>query len=227
MPLLLIAVLWTNAVQGQEIPISNTELSTCEGFLVDTGLSAGDYGPNEDITMTICPEAPETIVTLYWALANLGPGDILQIFDGPDDSFPLLGTYIEYDAQGLEIFATEDNPGGCLTLHFTSDASGEGSFVAEMSCGYPCERPFAVVESGEAIPHLACPGEEITFDASGSTAADNFEIVSWEWDFGDDNTSSTGPVVTHTFANPGAYKVQLDIADNNVTEDDPDRKSVV
>ena len=222
MPLLLIAVLWTNAVQGQEIPISNTELSTCEGFLVDTGLSAGDYGPNEDITMTICPEAPETIVTLYWALANLGPGDILQIFDGPDDSFPLLGTYIEYDAQGLEIFATEDNPGGCLTLHFTSDASGEGSFVAEMSCGYPCERPFAVVESGEAIPHLACPGEEITFDASGSTAADNFEIVSWEWDFGDDNTSSTGPVVTHTFANPGAYKVQLDIADNNVTEDDPD-----
>ena len=207
---------------AQEIAISNTTLETCEGFLVDTGLSAGDYGPNEDITMTVCPEAPETIITLYWALANLGPGDILQIFDGPDDTAPLLGTYIEYEAQGLELFASEDNPTGCLTLHFTSDGAGEGSFVAEMSCGYPCERPFAIVESGEPVPHLACPGEEITFDASNSTVADNFEIVSWEWDFGDDNTSSTGPVVSHSFDNPGAYKVQLSIADNNITEDDPD-----
>ena len=216
------SVAFTMVSIAQEIPISNSELTTCQGFLVDTGLSAGDYGPNEDITMTICPEAPETIITLYWALANLGPGDILQIFDGPDDSAPLLGTYIEYEAQGLEIFASEDNPGGCLTLHFTSDAAGEGSFVAEMSCGYPCERPFAIVESGEAIPHLACPGEEIIFDASGSTVADNFEIVSWAWDFDDGNSASTGPVVSHTFDTPGAYKVQLDIADNNITEDDPD-----
>ncbi len=220
---LLAAVLCCHAAAfAQEIAISNTTLETCEGFLVDTGLSAGDYGPNEDITMTVCPEAPETIITLYWALANLGPGDILQIFDGPDDTAPLLGTYIEYDAQGLEIFGSEDNPTGCLTLHFTSDAAGEGSFVAEMSCGYPCERPFAIVESGEPVPHLACPGEEITFDASGSTVADNFEIVSWQWDFGDDNTAGTGPVVTHSFDNPGAYKVQLSIADNNITEDDPD-----
>jgi len=216
------SVAFTMVSIAQEIPISNSELTTCQGFLVDTGLSAGDYGPNEDITMTICPEAPETIITLYWALANLGPGDILQIFDGPDDSAPLLGTYIEYEAQGLEIFASEDNPGGCLTLHFTSDAAGAGSFVAEMSCGYPCERPFAIVESGEAIPHLACPGEEIIFDASGSTVADNFEIVSWAWDFDDGNSASTGPVVSHTFDTPGAYKVQLDIADNNITEDDPD-----
>ena len=220
---ILIALVASTTVSiAQEIPISNSELTACQGFLVDTGLSAGDYGPNEDITMTVCPEAPETIITLYWALANLGPGDILQIFDGPDDSAPLLGTYIEYDAQGLEIFATEDNPGGCLTLHFTSDGAGEGSFVAEMSCGYPCERPFAVVESGQAIPHLACPGEELTFDASNSTVADNFEIVSWAWDFDDGNTAGTGPVVTHTFDSPGAYKVQLDIADNNITEDDPD-----
>ena len=209
-------------ISAQETPISNGTIETCEGFLVDTGLSAADYGPNEDITMTVCPEAPETIITLYWALANLGPGDILQIFDGPDDTAPVLGTYVEFEAQGLEIFASEDNPTGCLTLHFTSDATGEGSFVAEMSCGYPCERPIAFVESGEPVPHLACPGEEITFDASSSTVAENFEIVSWEWDFGDANTANTGPVVSHTFDNPGAYKVQLSIADNNITDDDPD-----
>lgn len=208
--------------KAQEIPISNSTLNTCEGFLVDTGLSAGDYGPNEDITMTICPEAPETIVTLYFALANLGSGDIMQVFDGPDDTSDLMGTFIEYDLQGLELYATENNPSGCLTLHFTSDATGAGSFVAEMSCGYPCERPFAIVESGQAVPHLACPGEVITFDASSSTVAENFEIVSWEWDFDDDNFGSTGPIISHSFDQPGAYKVQLSVADNNFTEDDPD-----
>jgi hypothetical protein len=120
---LLLSVLHLNA---QETSIANSTLETCEGFLVDTGLSASDYGPNEDITMTICPEAPETIVTLYFALASFGPGDMLQIYDGTDTSGPLLGTYIEFDAQGLEIFATEDNLGGCLTLHWTSDSSGNG-----------------------------------------------------------------------------------------------------
>jgi subtilisin-like proprotein convertase family protein len=207
---------------AQETPISNGNLETCQGFLVDTGLSAGDYGPNEDITMTICPEAPETIITLYFALAALGEGDLMQVYDGPDDSAPLLGAYMDFDLQGLELFASEDNPGGCLTLHFTSDASGPGNFVAEMSCGYPCERPFAIVESGESLPHLSCVGEEITFDASGSTSAEGFDIVSWEWDFADGVVLDDGAVVSHTFDAPGAYKVQLSIADDNISDDEPD-----
>ena len=207
---------------SQETAISNTTLETCQGFLVDTGLSAGDYGANEDITMTICPEAPETIITLYFALADLGEGDIMQVFDGSDDSAPILGTYEGYDLQGLELFASADNPGGCLTQHFTSDASGPGNFVAEMSCGYPCERPFAVVESGEPVPHLACVGEEILFDGLGSTSADGFDIVSWEWDFDDGTISNDVGVASHTYESSGAYKVQLFITDDNITDDDPD-----
>lgn len=212
----------SSGVHAQETPISNSTLETCEGFLVDTGLSAADYGSNEDITMTICPEAPETIITLYFALASIGEGDMLQIYDGTDTSGPLLGTYIEFDAQGLEIFATEDNLSGCLTLHWTSDSQGSGNFVAEMSCGYPCDRPFAIASSGEPVPHLACPGEEITFDATESTVADGFEIVTWDWDFDDGTFSSDGAVVIHSFDEPGAYKVQVGIADNNITDDDPD-----
>ena len=220
--LLLFCWIGTYQCEGQETPISNGNLETCQGFLVDTGLSAGDYGPNEDITMTICPEAPETIITLYFALAALGEGDLMQVYDGPDDSSPLLGAYMDFDLQGLELYASEGNPGGCLTLHFTSDASGAGNFVAEMSCGYPCERPFAIVESGEPLPHLTCVGEEITFDASGSTSAEGFDIVSWEWDFADGVVLDDGAIVSHAFDSPGAYKVQLSIADDNISDDDPD-----
>ena len=220
--LLLFCWIGTYQCEGQETPISNGNLETCQGFLVDTGLSAGDYGPNEDITMTICPEAPETIITLYFALAALGEGDLMQVYDGPDDSSPLLGAYMDFDLQGLELYASEGNPGGCLTLHFTSDASGAGNFVAEMSCGYPCERPFAIVESGEPLPHLTCVGEEITFDASGSTSAEGFDIISWEWDFADGVVLDDGAIVSHAFDSPGAYKVQLSIADDNISDDDPD-----
>ena len=211
-----------SVLNAQEIGISNTTIETCEGFVVDTGLSAADYGANEDFVMTICPEAPETIVTLNFVLASFGLGDILRIYDGTDTDGPLLGTYVEFDAQGLEIFASEDNPGGCLTLHWTSDEQNNGNFAIEMSCGYPCERPFAIVSSGEPIPHLACPGELITFDASESTVASDFEIISWDWDFGDETSSNEGAVVTHVFNEPGAYKVQLNIADDNVTDDEPD-----
>jgi subtilisin-like proprotein convertase family protein len=211
-----------SVLNAQEIGISDTTIEACEGFLVDTGLSAADYGANEDIIMTICPEAPETIVTLNFVLASFGSGDMLRIYDGVDTDGSLLGTYVEFDAQGLEIFASEDNPGGCLTLHWTSDDQNNGNFVIEMSCGYPCDRPFAIVSSGEPVPHLACPGEVITFDASESTVASDFNIISWDWDFGDETSSNEGAVVTHVFEEPGAYKVQLNIADDNVTDDEPD-----
>ena len=41
-----------------EFPMSNSELTECVGVLLDSGGTYEDYGADEDITMTICPEAP-------------------------------------------------------------------------------------------------------------------------------------------------------------------------
>ncbi|WP_202935137.1 PKD domain-containing protein [Halorussus amylolyticus] len=49
-----------------------------------------------------------------------------------------------------------------------------------------------------------------TFDGSGST--DNDAIDSYDWDFGDGNTS-TGANPTHTYAAPGDYTATLTVAD--------------
>ncbi len=205
-----------------EYPMSNSELIECGGVLLDSGGTYEDYGANEDITMTICPEAPETIVNLYFVISDLAPGDLLEIFDGPAEPANSFGVFTGGELLALDFFATEDNISGCLTLHFTSNASGSGNFAAAMTCGYPCEKPFAVVDSSEPIPHLACPGEEITFDASSSTVADNFALDSWEWDFDDGTESTDGPLVTHSFDLPGAYKVQLMLTDDNVSDENPD-----
>jgi gliding motility-associated-like protein len=51
-----------------------------------------------------------------------------------------------------------------------------------------------------------CWGSPTTFTdiSSGS-------VNSWNWDFGDGTTSTVGPVVQHTYANPGTYLVSMEV----------------
>ena len=60
-------------------------------------------------------------------------------------------------------------------------------------------------------------GEEITFDASDSYDPDG-EIVSYEWDFGDDSTGN-GEVVTHAYSSADAYTVTLTVTDDDGVTD--------
>ncbi|MFN0031956.1 MAG: PKD domain-containing protein [Flavobacteriales bacterium] len=199
---------------GQELSVGGADITACGGFLVDTGASAADYGAGEDHTITICAEAPETVVNLYWTVCNLGDGDVIEIFDGSSTADPLIGTYISGDLQSIDITSTLD---GCLTVHFTSDGADQGNFAAEISCGLPCQRPISVITSAEdPIPLMICPGESVTFDAGSSIFFNGTQVQSFEWIF-DDGTTNTAswPTVTHTFSEPGGYKVQLQLVDNN------------
>ena len=54
---------------------------------------------------------------------------------------------------------------------------------------------------------------EVTFDASESSSAEGNEIVSYEWDFGDEKAGE-GKTVHHGFDSPGNYTVILTISDN-------------
>lgn len=212
---ILLLTVFFGDIQSQEMPINGADITQCGGFLVDDGFSSSNYSNNQNQTITICAPAPETIINLYFAVCALGTGDYLKIYDGNSTSAPLIGTYYNDDLQTTDITST--NPSGCLTVQFYSDGSVTGNFGAEISCGPPCIRPQSVINTNQnPIPVLLCPGEAITFDGSASQFAPGTTMQSFEWQFDDGTTSTTGwPTVSHTFEEPGAYEVQLRLTDSN------------
>ena len=215
--ILLLVALSAVSLNAQEISIAAyDEYTACEGAIVDSGLSAADYGANENQTITWCPEAPETVLNLYWVVFNLDPASQLSIYDGPDNTAPLMGSYTGDEIQGMDIFSGETNATGCLTIEFTSGAGSTGNFGAYASCGYPCERPFAIVNPTQAQPLLACLNEPVYLESMSSTVADGQELVSWVWDLGDGNMDSTsGVAVEHSYSEPGLYVMNLELTDDN------------
>jgi len=207
------------AIGQTEIIISGDDLNTCDGYLRDDN-NQGDYAANTDETITICPEAPETILNLYWTGFTVGTGDNITIYDGPDSSYPQVDGSPFNGTSLLLTDVTSTNPSGCLTIHFTSDGDDSvGDFGAIVTCGLPCAKPVAIVSVGDenvAEHILVCKDEELTFDASASTFQNDASYQSVTWDFGDGTTNTTSwPTVSKTYPTAGAYKVNMFVTDNN------------
>ena len=215
--LILCVVVLSSSFSAQEISISSTDFYTsCLGAVVDSGLSAADYGANENETITWCPEAPETILNLYWVVFNLDAASTITLYDGDNNTATVIGTYSGDELQGQDIFSGVDNSTGCITIEFTSGAGSSGNFGAYASCGYPCDRPFAIVNPTELQPHYACLNEPVYLEALSSTVADGQELVSWVWDLGDGNMDDTsGPILEHMYTSPGLYTMNLSLTDDN------------
>ncbi len=205
-------------VSAQEIPISDATQSPytgCGGALLDTGLNPGPYGNNESFTFTVCPEAPETVTSLYSPFFDLGAGDEITIYDGDDTSAPVMGTYTGDDLQNQSVFASETNTSGCLTISFTSDANDVGNFAFVIDCGPPCERPFSVITTDQEAPHRICPGDEVEFSAAETILADGVTVAEYDWNFDDGSGFiSGGETISHVFEEPGIYLVQVNITDD-------------
>lgn len=210
---------WVCVDSVAQVSITDEMANACNDYLYD-GNEAGDYSAGMDEVLTICPEAPETILNLYWTTAILGTGDKIVIHDGPDTSFPPIivngvGGASGFTGEQLYLLdITSSNPSGCLTIHFTSNSDASvGNFSAIISCGPPCTKPVPTIQvEGEdtSAELLICKDETITFDASGTFFPNNTSFQSVVWDFGDGTTNTTSwPTVDKLFTVPGAYKVNV------------------
>jgi len=70
--------------------------------------------------------------------------------------------------------------------------------------------------NGASVSFSAAGSQAWEYDwtySGGSMGTDNYNIVSWDYDFGDGTRTNWGPTVSHTYAQAGNYVVTLTITD--------------
>ncbi len=150
------------------MPGGTSSVTTCSATLFDTGGDTGNYSNNEDGTLTIFPATLGAKVTLTFTEFDTENGDdILQVFNGPDTSTPLIGSF---SGAGLPPTITSTAVDGSLTLNFNSDGgTTELGWRAQVTCacGWAFNN-FSVnncVGSNPTVYDLS-----IGFNAGGSTS---------------------------------------------------------
>ena len=130
---------------------------------------------------------------------SLAAGEYYLRIDGTGKGDPLGTGYTDYGSLGrYTVSGSIPDPGGLAA-------------------------PVAV-----ATAPLYSPGYAslyVGFDGLGSTDADG-SIVTWNWDFGDGNSTS-GDQVGHTFDAPGTYTVTLTVTDDDALSDSDSLSIVV
>ena len=212
---------------SQDIIMQTTTVSQCGGVFYDSGGSAGNYANDESFILTICPDTPGQQVQLdFVAFSTQNGTDEMTIYDGDSTAANAFGTFSGGGASANPGFvsATPNNPTGCLTIEFTSDASANTTgWEANVSCYEPCQTIVSQLDSSSPAPNgdgyiRVCPGDPITLNGSANFSVDGTGAT-YEWDLGDGNTVS-GQTATFSYPNPGVYIVNLNVTDTN-TDPDP------
>ncbi|MFN0013635.1 MAG: gliding motility-associated C-terminal domain-containing protein [Saprospiraceae bacterium] len=143
---LLLALFFSCALtaNGQTFVMNGAPIASCSGTFLDGGGSAGNYPDNQNLHTTICPDGMGgSHILLHFDSLLLLSGDSLCILDGSNVLAPALICFNNsLPSQPFQVQASANNPGGCLTVTFVSDANGTAAgWSAQISCGNPCEVP--------------------------------------------------------------------------------------
>ncbi|GAB4161223.1 MAG: hypothetical protein Tsb0033_18340 [Winogradskyella sp.] len=114
-----------------------TPPTICGSTIYDSGGAGGNYGNNELITTTLTPDVAGTSIVATFTTFNLENGyDYLEVFDGPNNTFPSLGNFTGTAIPGP---FTSSDPSGSLTFVFDSDSSITSSgYAIDITCVNTC-----------------------------------------------------------------------------------------
>jgi gliding motility-associated-like protein len=136
--------------------MSNGSITSCTGLFYDSGNQSSNYSNNENYTMTFCSPTAGNIMKFVFSVFNTQNGsDILTIYDGPNTSSPVIGTYSGTTSPGT-IYSTDE----CITFVFTSNNSNNNDGWAAT---YSCIPPPASNSCAGADPF--CTGSTYNFPA--------------------------------------------------------------
>lgn len=179
-------LLFSNNVMGQ--------ITGCSGTFYDSGGASGNYGDNQNTTVTYCPTDPTTqviqiVFTSFSVEGSIFPEcdyDFLQIFNGNSTSTTSLGIFC--DDTGSPGTVTSTHSSGCLTFRFVSDPSfAQAGWAATISCVAPGGGGGGGGGGG------SCPATVGTVNITGAT---NTATNVYELAFGGTaNFSATGTIL--------------------------------
>ncbi len=199
-------------------------IETCAGFFVDSG---GDtltpYNPNENYSVTFTAASDndeDAYLRFTFLFFDLGTGDFLDIYDGPDNQSPLIASGTGNDLLGEEIWSS----GSSLHFRFTSSPSDTAlGWWANIDCFTLCDAFYVDVNTPIGSFDFCPDVQSVTFTADAGYLGgnpDNFTgNVNYIWNF--DGHIQEGATVTHNYDGPGAYPFRLTVTDltNNCTLD--------
>ena len=154
---------------------------------------------------TYSPERPimNEPVTFNASLSTSDGGTIVSYFWNYGDGTNGTGMIVEHT------YTTTGNYTVTLTITDSEELTGTAQATFTVR-GYP-------VATFTYSPALPLVGEVVTFNASLSTP-DGANIVSYDWDFGD-QTTGTGMIVNHTYTTFGNHTVTLTVTDSEDLSD--------
>jgi gliding motility-associated-like protein len=124
-------------------------------------------------------------------------GNVTSFTDFSFDTAPITGYYWDF-GDGNNSFATNpnyiyQNPGTYTVTQTVTNSHGCDSTITGtvIVTGIPV---------ADFVYDTVCVGSATTFTDISTGSPGN-----WLWDFGDGNTSTTGPVAQHIYLNPGTY----------------------
>jgi gliding motility-associated-like protein len=207
---------------GQTVTMTNTSVSQCSGNLLDPGGNA-NYGNNSLVTTTICPLVAGASSRLNFTFFDVELNfDNLTIYDGNTILAPVIGVF---SGNLAPFFVQANNPSGCLTLVFSSDATNNGlGFNAEISCALPCQPVVAQLTSSTPAVNGGfidiCLGTSVAVNGAGSYPGgvpvypQSDATSTFEWNFGDLG-SSTVQNTSHIYNTVGVFDLNLMVKDIN------------
>lgn len=117
------------------VSMSNTTITNCGVNFYDSAGSAANYANDENFTQTFVPStANSKIKVVFSSFATEARFDFLRIYDGPNNTYPLLGTFSGTQITAGQAFVSTA-PNGELTFNFTSDFSNRAAgWAATVTC---------------------------------------------------------------------------------------------
>ncbi len=172
-------------------------LTDCNDSLYDSGGNLNDYGLNENVTVVIHP-AGATSLVIYVHTVNLHntSDDTLFIYDGPNNTYPILGEYTRNAGEGdFTLYPT----GNSATIRWTAD----GSDVID---GYRVAWEANIFGDAYVSTEITCNGAN---DGEVNSIIVGSSPYSYEWFSDAGLTASLGAIQTLTNQSPDTFWVQM------------------